>query len=220
MKRFWLLATFSILPLSLPAAVIDVASQSAQTLHSGDTLAFLFTDANFAANATSFGLSTAPASVSFNLMSAPIAGSGQFSATIESLDGTAWAAFPGAIGWVNGRVQSAAYTGPVSDLTASMMLSSTLSQQVFATSRAVLLLTYTGPDIVVSFPGRTLEQDLSVSVGGGGLSTGTINYDVTLSGGQSPAAAAPEPSSALLLIGFGAVFFGAAGVIRLYKRPA
>ena len=221
MRRYWFLAGLLVTLPSLPAASIDVASQPAQTLHSGDTLAFLFTDANFVTNAAGFGLSSSPASVSFNLMSAPIAASGQFSATLESLDGSAWAAFPGPITFTAGQAQSSAYTGPVSDLTAAMTLSSSLSQQIFTNSKAVLLLTYTGPDIVVSFPGHSLEQDLSLSVQGGGLSTGTLNYDVTLSGlsgGDSPAAAAPEPSSALLLVGFGAVFFSAAWLMKVFKR--
>ena len=167
MRRSWFLAgLLAVLP-SLRAAPIDVANQPAQTLHSGDTLAFLFTDANFVTNSARFGLSSSPASVSFNLMSTPIAASGHFSAMLESLDGSAWAAFPGPIAFAAGRAQSAAYTGAVSDLTASMTLSSSLSQEIFANSKAVLLLTYTGPDIVVSFPGHTLEQDFSLSVEGG-----------------------------------------------------
>lgn len=206
------------MPPPLPAAVIDVASQTTQTLHSGDTLAFLFTDTNFVADAAMFGFSTQPASVSFNLMSAPIATSGQFSATLESLDGSVSAAFPGPIGWSTGQAQSAAYTGAVSDLTGTLTLSSSLSQQIFSNSKAVLLLTYNGPDITVSFPGHTLEQDLSMSVQGDGLSTGAWNYGVTFSGADAPAAAAPEPSSALLLVGFGAVFLFAAGVRRRMKR--
>lgn len=217
MKRFWLIATFFACLPSLPAGVIDVANQSAQTLHSGDTLAFLFTDSNFVSNAANFGLSGSPASVSFNLMSAPVAASGEFSATLESIDGSVWAAFPSPLTWLHGHVQSAAYSGPVSDLTASLQLSSGLSQEIFTSSKAMLLLTYSGPDITLSLPGHTLEQDFTMSVAGGGLSTGTVNYAVNLSG-DSPAASVPEPSSALLLVGFGAVFFSAA-LIRRFRWP-
>ena len=210
MRWVWLAAMFGAMLPAMPAGVIDVAHQSSQTLRSGDTLAFWFADANFVTNAASFGISGVPASVSFSLMSAPVGTLGQFAATLQSADGSAWAAFPGSLTWFNGQAQSGAYTGAVSDLAGSLTLSSALSQQIFANQKAVLLLTYTGPDITVSFPGHTLEQDFSMSVAGGGLATGAVNYDVTLSGGDTPSAAAPEPSSALLLVGFGAVFFSMA----------
>ena len=116
MKHFWLIATAFVSLTTLPPGVIDVATQKSQTLHSGDTLAFLFTDSSFATNAANFGLSGSPASVTFNLMSAPIATSGQFSATLESLDGSAWAAFPGPLTFHGGWGQWAGFSGSVSDL--------------------------------------------------------------------------------------------------------
>jgi hypothetical protein len=216
MKRYWSFAAIFVSLSSLPAGVIDVASRQTQGLHSGDTLAFLFTDASFAANAANFGLSSSPASVSFNLMSAPVAGYGQFAATLESIDGSASAAFAGPLGWTNGWGQWSGYSGSVSDLGASMSLPAAMSQQIFANNKAMLLLTYSGPDITLGVGNRTLEQDFSFSVSGGGLSTGTVNYDVTLSdntlgavGGSEPVTAAPEPGSGLLLGGFAAVLLAA-----------
>jgi len=71
----------------------------------------------------------------------------------------------------DGDVPSAGYGGAVSVLDGSLQLSEALSQQLFGSSAAVLTLLNTGPAVTVDCH-YTLQQDMTVSLEGGGLSVG------------------------------------------------
>src|SRR5580692_4420406 len=86
----------------LSAPTIDVSSQTTQLLQSGDSLEFLFADSSYALQALTLGMSASPSQIFFNLVSAPTSSAGQFTATVESLDGSASATFPGPVEWISG----------------------------------------------------------------------------------------------------------------------
>jgi hypothetical protein len=205
-----------------PAATIDVSSQTTQVLQSGDSLAFLFTDSSYAQRAASMGLPADPSQIFFNFISAPAAGAGQFTIELESEDGSASTMFPGAVKWTSGVVETSGYYGAASVLLDSLTLSSTLSQEIFAKSEAELILTYTGPDITIGLPGNSLKHDLTVSLAGGPLSIGALDYSVTLdsAGDLAPdlASSAPEPDSAALIFGAGILLCAVSLALKRFGR--
>jgi len=205
----------------LPATTIDVSTQSAQLLQSGDSLEFLFTDSSFAQHASAMGMAASPSQIFFNLISAPVGAlqftTGQFTAELESADGSDFALFPGPVAWSSGLVQTSEYDGPASVLMGSLMLSSTLSQQIFAGSEAELTLTYAGPDVTVGLPGYSLKNDLRISLAGEGLSVGAMDYGVTISSGE--AVAAPEPDPLAMLVATGVLLCAASGALKRFVRP-
>jgi len=200
----------------LPASTVDVSLQPTQLLQSGDSLTFLFTDSSFAQHAAALGMAPSPSQIFFNLISAPLGSGGQFTAGVESVDGSASALFPGPLGWTNGMVQTSEYDGPASVLMGNLMLSSTVSQEIFEGSEADLTLTYTGPDITVGLPGYSLKDDLRISLAGGGLTVGAMDYSVTLSGGV---VAAPEPDPVSMLVTTGVLLCAASGALKRFVRP-
>jgi hypothetical protein len=190
------------LAAALSAKTIDVSSQTTQELQSGDSLVFLFADTSYAQRASSMGMASSPLEIFFNLISTPIGSAGQFTATLESMDGSASALFPGPITWSNGVAQTSGYSGQASVLSDNVTLSSALSREIFAGSEAELALTYMGPDVTVGLPGYSLQHDLTISLAGGPLSIGAMNYAVALVS-RVPVAQAPEPNSAVMVIAAG-----------------
>jgi hypothetical protein len=91
---------------------------------------------------------------------------------------------------------------------------------LFSGSAAVLFLLNIGPTVTVGLPPYTLQQDMNVSLGGGGLSVGARLGGVALldapMGGlarmnsESDSTDAPEPSSGVLLLGGGALLYALA----------
>jgi hypothetical protein len=189
-----------VLAAALPGATIDVTSQTTQTLQSGDSLAFLFTDSGYAQRAVAIGMAEHPSLLFFNFVSAQADAAGQFTARLVSLDGSVSALFPAAVVWSSGSVQMSGYYGPASVASGGLTLPAALSQQIFAGSSAELVLTYAGPGVTVGLPGYSLKHDLAISLAGGPLSIGAMDYSVTLAGGADSAAAAPEPDSAALIV--------------------
>jgi hypothetical protein len=205
----------------LPATTIDVSSQPTQLLQSGDSLTFLFTDNSYAQQALANGAPASPSQIFFNLISAPVGAgqltAGQFTAGVESVDGSASALLPGPVGWTSATVQMAEYDGAASVLAGNLMLSTSLSQQIFAGSEAELTLTYEGPDVTVGLPGYSLKNALIISLAGGGFSVGGMNYSVTLSSGQG--IIAPEPDPVAMLVTTGVLLCAASGAIKRFARP-
>jgi hypothetical protein len=170
-------------------------------LQDGDSLEFLFSS-SFANYAAGMGMPPYPRVVTFMFASMPVNMTGQFTAEIESAGGTALAAFPGSIGWTSGYAQNSGYSGPISALMDAISFSSPVSQAIFAGSEAELILTYTGPDVTVGVQGRSLRQDLIVSLSGGALSMSGMVYSealghIRITTGRTAAA---EPDSAALLV--------------------
>jgi hypothetical protein len=200
------------LAVGMPAAAIDVSSQTTLMLQSGDALGFLFTDSSFARFASGLGMSPYPSEIFFNLMSAPVGAPGQFTIELQSVDGSVSSAIAGPVEWTTGMVQTAQYSGSASVLMDNLTLANTLSQGIFAGSDAELVLTYAGPDITVGLPGYTLEHDLSVTLAGGPLTIGAMNYGVTLDN-----TTAPEPEAALTF-GAGLLLCAISFAMKRYRR--
>jgi hypothetical protein len=200
----------------LRATTIDVSSQPAQLLQSGDSLTFLFSDSSYAQHATSLALAASPSQIFFNLYSVPLDSAGQFTAAVESADGSVSVLFPGPVQWTSGMVQTSGYDGAASVLVGSLMLSSALSQEIFAGTEAELTLLYVGPDITVGLPGYALRNDLTISLAGEGTSVGAMDYGVTLSSGE--AIVAPEPHPAAMLVATGVLLCALSGALKRFGR--
>ena len=109
------------------------------------------------------------------------------------------------------------YDGPASVVMGNLMLSSTLSQEIFAESEAELTLTYAGPDVTLGLPGSLLKNDLTISLAGGTISVGAMDYSVTLSNGDS--VAAPEPEPVAMLVATGVLLCALSGALKRFVRP-
>ncbi len=212
-----------IAAVSLSAGTIDVSSQTSLTLQSGDSLEFLFSWSSFANYSTG-----TPQTVCFTFSSLAVIGGGNFAAALESQDGAASAAFPTPGGWTSGYMQNSSYTGPVDSLTDTLSLSSGLSASVFSSPDASLVLTYSGPEITVGIPGRTLRQDMMVSLWGQSMTVGGMvqsvalddppapNSTPSLSAAILPASPAPEPDAAALMLAAGVAMCGLAAALRRF----
>ena len=200
----------------MQAATIDVTSLNTQELESGDSLAFLFTDSSYAKFASGMGISTDPSQIFFDLTSAPVGSAGQFTVAVESGDGSASSVSPVPVDWSIGVVETSEYGGPASVITDRLTLSSPLSQAIFAGSWAELILTYTGPDVTVGLPGYSLKNDLTISLVGGSLSMGALDYGVALNDGLDAASVVPEPDSGMLLVAAGLLLCAISLAIRRF----
>jgi hypothetical protein len=207
----------------LSASTIDVTSQSSQVLHSGDSLDFLFSSRSYVICATEMEMSPYPGSIDFTFASAPVSAPGQFTATLESADGTVASEFPNPVSWTSGYASNSGYSGPVSAVVGSLALSNALSQALFSDSEAELVLTYTGSNVNIGVQGNTLRQDLAVSIFGGPLSIGGTVDSVALDEGgaivrssnEGPAVA--EPNAIVLLLAGGGLCL-VAGALKHFAR--
>ena len=209
--RWYGLAVFlSVLPLG--AGMIDVSTQVSALLDTGDKLSITVPYWNFRIDAANFGLSEYPTRLGFTFVSAPVNSPGQFEAVLESGDGSVSVSFGAPFSFVTGMFQGAGYRGAVSVLDGSLQLSEALSQQLFGSSAAVLILLNTGPAVTVGLPSYTLRRDMNVSLGGGGLSVGAPLGRVALMDSPDPPdpPGVPEPGSGLLLPGGGALLWALA----------
>ena len=199
-----------LVALPLSAGTINVSAQVAALLDTGDALSFTVPASNFGFNAGHYGIPVYPTSVGFVFVSAAEDPLAQIAAVLESGDGSVSVSFGAPLSFVPGTFQGSRYSGAVSVLQGSLHLSETLSQQLFGNSPAVLILLNTGPALTVGMPPYTLQQDLNVSLGGGGLSVGAPLGGVALMDSQSDPAATPEPCSGVLLLGGGALLWALA----------
>jgi hypothetical protein len=217
------------------ADTIDISTRVTQLLESGDSLRFEISDSSLARYASQLDISPYPSSLNFIFASLPLDASGEFSALLESPDGSAIANFPNLLSWTSGSLATALYGGAVSLASGTISLSPTASQEIFAGSYADLVLTYSGPAVTIGLPGYTLAKDMWVSMSSGPLSVGSMIYDVSLTDpgpfNPSPTATtftaagvhAPEPPDSVLVFA-GSGFCLLAAILRRWRstgvRPA
>jgi hypothetical protein len=212
-RWYGLAVILSALPLG--AGTIDVSAQVSALFDTGDELSFTVPSSNFGINAANFGLPVYPTEVEFAFVSAPEDSPGQFEAVLESGDDSVSVSFGAPLSFLPGRFQGSSYSGAVSVLEGSLQLSETFSQELFGSSPAVLILLNTGPALTVGLPPYTLQQDMTVSLGGGGLGVGARLGGVALvQPSDPPDPDVPEPGSGLLLLGGGALLWAFARLRR------
>ena len=219
----------SVLPLG--AGTIDVSTQASVFLDTGDTLSFTVPSWNFGIDAAKFGLAEYPTRVGFMFASLPEGSPGQFEVVLESGDGSVSVSFGTPLSFTSGIFQGTGYGGAVSVLDGSLQISEALSQQLFGSSAAVLMLLNTGPAITVGLPPYGLQRDINVSLGGGGLSVGAplgqgslvdpppgrVSLMDSLDPLDDPPddpPGVPEPGPAVLLPGGGALLWALARLRR------
>jgi len=201
--------------LPLGAGTIDVSTQVSALFDTGYELSFAVPSWNFHVNAVNFGIPVYPTNVEFTFVSAVQDLPGQFGAVLESGDGSISVSFGAPLSFAPGMFQGSRYSGAVSVLEGSLQLSETLSQQLFGGSPAVLILLNAGPAVNMGLPPYTVQQDMNVSLGGGGLSVGAVPGGVGLVESSDPPdppdppdpSDAPEPRTGLLLVGGGALLW-------------
>jgi hypothetical protein len=201
----FLFATFALLlpALQLPAGTVDpipvnVSNATTEWLNPQDALLFTISEWSYEVNAPEHGLSAYPSQVTFQFLTAPEADSGDFTAVLESLDGSVSVDFPGTFSWHTGYTESSGYTGPVSVLYGSMELSATLSEELFTVPSAVLVLENQEGSTDVGLPPYTLDQDLSVSFSTGGFG---VSGPVVETQYLDPPVPEPNPGWQLLVLG-------------------
>ena len=180
---------------------VDVSADSTQLLNTEDKLLFTVSPWSYHVNAANLGLPPDPSHVTFQFISAPADEPGDFTAWLQSSDGSVVDAFPGTFIWLPGGYQSAGYTGPVSVLFGSMDLSPQLAAELFDGGSAVLVLEDEGSPVEVGLPPYKLGQDLTVSLSGNGLGVSAPVTDVKYQ--DPPAAGVPEPDYRWMVLVFG-----------------
>ena len=184
---------------------VDVTHATAQWLYPQDKLLFTISDWSYQVHAQEHGVSTIPAHTTFQFLSLPQIGPGEFTAWWEAEDGSVVADFSGTLSWLTGRYQSSGYTGPVSVLYGSMDLSPG------GGTPAVLVIENLGGPVKLGLPPYRLSQDLSVSFSGGGF--GGVSGTVTQVRYLDPPPA-PEPDSGWILLTAGAVLCATSRVVK------
>jgi hypothetical protein len=225
LRRLAFLACLASWPLA--ADTID-PRQATVTLNPGDSLAFTFSESNYAVNAARFGASATPGSLSFTLATAVLSGAFDFSAALLAYDDSAGVLFSNEA-VTEGYFAGSRYTGEVSVASGSVNLSPADSAAIFGGSMAVLLLENTGAAVTLGLPPYSLAQDIPITLSGhtqsgGVLSVGGPVTSVSLGRAQtndSPVAGfsplqlatsdTPEPQSWLL-------FTAGAGALLLLGR--
>ncbi len=208
----------ALLAASLPLAAdpINVTNQTTASLTTHDALFFTLATYGFAIDANEFGISPYPAVVSFSFVSSSPGPGGLFDAVLETPSGSVITAFPDFLEFEPGEYQSASYSGPVGEIEASLALAPALSQQLFSGASAVLVLQNLGPTATTGLSSYTIAHDLTVSLSGGGLSTGAPVVQVTLD--DPPLPGVPEPGSGWLLAGGAALCWAAAAAVKRARR--
>jgi hypothetical protein len=193
------------------ASTIDVSTSATAVLHTGDSLSFAVAGWNFVSNAAGLGLPEYPTEVGFGLASAPET-AGQLSAVLQSHDGSLSMAFGPPLHFIPGWFQGFWYQGAAGTVEGTISLTPSFSQELFAGPGAILTLTNTGPDMTIGLPPYTLQQDLNVSLSGGGLDLGAPQGRVSLNEAGGATAAVPEPASSAL--------FGSAAALLYFIRQS
>ncbi len=209
----------ALLAASLPLAAspINVTNQTTASLNPDDALFFTLATYGFAVNGAAFGISPYPALVSFSFVTSSPGPGGPFDAVLETPSGSVIAAFPGLLEFAPAQYQGAYYSGPAGEIEASLVLSPALSQQLFSGASAVLVLQNLGPTASVGLSSYTIPHDLTMSLSGGGLTTGAPVVEATLDD-PPPPGSAPEPGSGRLLAGEAALCWATAAVVKRARR--
>jgi hypothetical protein len=230
LRRLAILAILAVLASFPLAADTIYPEQSTITLNTGDSLAFTFTEASYAANAARYGASASPVSLSFALITSELSGVFNFSATILAYDDSAEIPF-GNEAVTEGRFTGTYYKGAVSVASGSVRLSAADSAAIFTSSRAVLVLENTGAAVTLGLAPYTLAQDMQITLtgltqSGSSLSVGGLVSSVSLERAQPSAVLltnnslstlessgtdAPEPQSWVLIA-------AGAGAMLLMRR--
>jgi hypothetical protein len=205
----------ALLSTALPvsASPINVTNQATTSLNTDDALFFTLATYGFAVNAAAFGISPYPAVVSFGFVSGSPGPGGDFDAVLETPDGSVLAEFPDLLEFAPAQYQGANYSGTVGEIEATLTLSPALSRQLFSGASAVLVLQNLGPAATVGLSSYTIPHDLTVSLSGGGLTTGALVVEATLDD-PPPPGGAPEPGSGWLLAGGAALCWAATAAKR------
>jgi hypothetical protein len=225
------LLAMAVSPLLGGATIFDVTGSNSVRLQTGDTLAFDVEAGGFVRNAAAFGLVRYPTDFSFALFSEPVSGAGSFSASLGSIDFSSPSSFQA------GSFSSLIYQGAVSTLQGYLHLSPVLSQEIFKSGSAQLLLRNDGPAIILGLAPYTLRQDLFVSLGGGPLSVGGLVSAVNLESVDLPGSnlqsfdnsgavlrnadsfsTVPEPGTSALFFTGGPVVLGLSVFLRRLAR--
>jgi len=196
------LVSFELWSGTIDSPPVDVSKDTSQLLNQQDKLLFTVSEYSYEANAAMRGLSALPTHITFEFISEQEAVPGDFTAWLESRDGSVEIEFPSTFSWLPGQFQSSGYTGPVSVLYGSTDLSSTMAAELFGTTSAVLVLENEGGEADVGLPPYTLGQDLSVSFSSSGFG---VSGPVTGVRYQDPPAGVPEPCYGRVLAVLGIV---------------
>lgn len=202
---------------TISSPLLEVSSDSTQLLNPQDKLFFTFSAWSYHVNAASHGLTAYPSHITFQFLSVPESGPGDFTAWLQSPDGSVVDPFSGTFVWFAGVDQSSGYTGAVSVLYGSMDLPPNLAAELFAGSSAVLVLENEGVPVDVGLPPYRLGQDLSVSLSRSGFGISAPVTDVKYQ--DPPPAGVPEPDYRWMPLFLGALHCLAAhGVNRIARR--
>jgi hypothetical protein len=191
---------------------------SSVTLQNGDTLTFVISAWSYKVNAAAFGAPANPADASFSLLTDPLLAAPDLSFSLESYGGGVSTPVNGPR-LLQGYLVGSLYQGPISEEYGSVALSPQLSGALFAGPSVLLTVEDWGGGVTLGLSPYTLMQSLEVNLSGGRLSVGGVVADVTLDQAQAPSVmatslddtevssdqfddgSAPEPSTALLMLG-------------------
>jgi len=207
MRLSWVIAGFlAVLPA--PAGTIVVTNSPTVTVNPGDRLRFEFEAWNFGR----YVKNGYPASVAFTFATMPLEGASPLlGISLEAEDGELVKSLDQPVAFSQGSMKSSKYSGPVSILSASFALTATESSTLFgpgAKDTAALVIRGFDRAFTLGVAGRTIAQDISIGLSGGGLSIGAALGTVELE--EAPVAAldaplapetvpVPEPSTLAML---------------------
>jgi len=230
MKLPLIFALFYVSLMPLDAGIADVTADAQVTVQENESLIIGLGVWNYASQASAAGLASPyPTEISFSLGGLPdglptstIPGTSAtytpgmlFSATLESVDGSysmplfdsdaALLGLPdGDLVLGNGSRSGGSYSGPISDLSATVTLSSAESAELFSAASLapwseafVIRLVNVGEDVTFGYSGSPITSALSASLSSvdGTLSVGAVPIQVELQD-------CPEPGTmGLLLMG-------------------
>jgi hypothetical protein len=188
----------AVSPLS--ANIVDITTSTTALLHPGDQLIFQFSTGGYQDLALLSGAPLNPTGMQFLFVSEPVSFGPQFSASLESADGSISLLLPGLLSLAPGMFQGDWYSGPVSTISGALTnLPDNTSAALLGGPRATLRLTNRGGNTTLGLSPYRISQDLMISLGDGRLSVGGLVTSVNL---QSQV---PEPDSRFLLLAGGAI---------------
>ncbi len=218
--------------LAAPAiggTIRDVSDDASVVVHTGDTLVFQLLTSNFAADAATLRLPVQPTGIYFAFATSPLSGAGSFAATLESADRLASVAF-GELTFGAGSLDRGGNGQDVSVLESS--LSQLDSKALFGEPSVFIALRNDGPEVTLGVPSFAMRQDMFATLSGGSLQVGAIPTSVELESQDKPVSLialgramslsadseVPEPHSAGLFLGGGALLCGLWGVLARVAR--
>ena len=183
--RCVLIASLAALPLC--SSTIIVSGSNSVTLQPGNTLIFTISAYSYEVHAPMFGAPADPSRLSFSLLSGPSSGFWDMSAELTSLDGSVSAPI-GNLAENPGFFQGTYYSGPDTSLSGSVQLRFRYFPASCSAGPSVLLvLTDLSGDATFSLPPYTMQQDMLVTLSGGGFSVGGVVAEVQFDPPDPPA---------------------------------